>query len=109
MAASVSVVTGPEVPGNRKFVTADVTFDSSYATGGEAISVSSLGLTRLDFMWVSPSDGYVAQWDGSLTNPKIKLFGTNKDVVGVTTGPLTEVASGFNVSTNTVKVFAFGA
>jgi hypothetical protein len=109
MAASVSVVTGPEVPGNRKFVTADVTFDSSYATGGEAISVSSLGLTRLDFMWVSPSDGYVAQWNGSLTSPKIELFGTNKDVVGVTTGPLTEVANAFDVSSVTVKVFAFGA
>ena len=109
MAASVSIVTGPEVPGNRKFVTANVTFDSSYATGGEAISASSLGLTRLDFMWVSPSDGYVAQWDGSLTTPKIKLFGTNKDVVGVTTGPLTEVASAVDVSSVVVQVFAFGA
>lgn len=106
MAASVSVVTGPEVPGNRKFVTADVTFDSSYATGGEAISVSSLGLTRLDFMWVSPDDGYLPQWDGSLTAPKIKLFWVDTTVDGAA---LAEVASTTDVSSVVVKVFAFGA
>lgn len=107
MPASVSLVTGPEVPGNRRFVTADVTFDSSYATGGEGISLSSLGLTRLDFMWVSPDDGYVAQWDGSLTAPKIKLY--REGDPGVTGGPLSEVGNATNVSTVTVKVFAFGA
>jgi len=105
MAASVSVVTGPEVPGNRKFVTADVTFDSSYATGGEAISVSSLGLTRLDFMWVSPDDGYLPQWDGSLTAPKIKLY----QVLPSMLQPLVEVADTTDVSSVVVKVFAFGA
>jgi hypothetical protein len=109
MAASVSIVTGPEVPGNRKFVTADVTFDAAYATGGEAISVSSLGLTRLDFMWVSSDDGYLAQWDGSLTTPKIKLFYTDKDDVTVADGPLSQVASAFDVSSVVVQVFAFGA
>jgi hypothetical protein len=106
MPASVSVVTGPEVPGNRKFVTADVTFDSSYATGGEAISVSSLGLTRLDFMWVSGDDGYVPQWDGSLTAPKIKLYWVDTTTDGA---PMAEVASTTDVSSVVVKVFAFGA
>lgn len=106
MAASVSLVTGPEVPGNRRFVTADVTFDSSYATGGESISLSSLGLTRLDFMWVSPDDGYVAQWNGSLTAPKIKLFWVDTTVDGAA---LAEVVSTTNVSAVTVKIFAFGA
>jgi hypothetical protein len=56
MAATVSILTGPEVPGNRKFVTATVTFDSSYATGGEAISLVSLGLNRLDFLRLNPQD-----------------------------------------------------
>lgn len=106
MPASVSVVTGPEVPGNRKFVTADVTFDSSYATGGEAISVSSLGLTRLDFMWVSVGAGYVPQWDGSLTEPKIKLYWVDTTTDGA---PMAEVASTTDVSSVVVKVFAFGA
>jgi hypothetical protein len=105
MAASVSVVTGPEVPGNRKFVTADVTFDSSYAAGGEAISVSSLGLVRLDFMWVSPDDGYMPQWDGSLTAPKIKLYRTNPNPGGA----MFEVTDGTDTSAVVVKVFAFGA
>ena len=106
MPASVSVVTGPEVPGNRKFVTATVTFDSSYPTGGEAISVLSLGLNRLDFIWAVTQDGYVPSWDGSLTAPKIKLFWVDTTTDGAA---LAEVPSTTNVSTVVVRVFAFGA
>lgn len=104
MAASVSIVTGPEVPGNRKFVTATVTFDSSYATGGEAITASSLGLDRLDFIWAVTQDGYIPSWNGSTTAPKIKLFESLTTANG-----LQEVASTTNVSTVVVRIFAFGA
>jgi len=106
MAASVSIVTGPEVPGNRKFVTATVTFDSSYATGGEAITLSSLGLDRLDFIWAVTQDGYVPAWDGSTTAPKIKLFWVDTTTDGAA---LAEVPSTTNVSTVVVRIFAFGA
>ena len=106
MAASVSVVTGPEVPGNRKFVTATVTFDSSYATGGEAISLISLGLNRLDFLWAVTADGYVPAWDGSLTAPTIKLFWVDTTTDGAA---LAEVPSTTNVSTVVARIFAYGA
>ena len=106
MAASVSIVTGPEVPGNRKFVTATVTFDSSYATGGEAIQLVSLGLNRLDFLWVDTTDGYIPAWDGSKTAPKIKLFWVDTTTDGAA---LAEVASTTDVSAVVVRVFAFGA
>lgn len=106
MAASVSINTGPEVPGNRKFVTATVTFDSSYATGGEAISLVDLGLTRLDFLWTVTDDGYIPAWNGSKTAPKIKLFWVDTTTDGA---PLAEVPSTTNVATVTVEVFAFGA
>ena len=106
MAASVSIVTGPEVPGNRKFVTATVTFDSSYATGGEAISLTSLGLNRLDFLWAVTSDGYVPAWDGSTTNPKIELFWVDTTTDGAA---LAEVPSTTNVATVVARIFAFGA
>jgi hypothetical protein len=106
MAATVSVVTGPEVPGNRKFVTATVTFDSSYATGGEAITASSLGLNRLDFIWAVTQDGYVPSWDGSTTAPKIKLYWVDTTTDGAA---LAEVPSTTDVSAVVVRVFAFGA
>lgn len=106
MAASVSIVTGPEVPGNRKFVTATVTFDSSYATGGEAISLTSLGLNRLDFMWAVTQDGFVPSWDGSSTAPKVKLFWVDTTTDGAA---LAEVPSTTDVSAVVVRIFAFGA
>jgi hypothetical protein len=106
MAASVSIVTGPEVPGNRKFVTATVTFDSSYATGGEAISLTSLGLNRLDFMWAVTQDGYVPSWDGSSTAPKVKLFWVDTTTDGAA---LAVVPSTTDVSAVVVRIFAFGA
>lgn len=104
MPASVSIVNGPEVPGNRKIVTASVTFDSSYVTGGEAISASSLGLVRLDFLLVDAGAGYLARWDGSLSNPKILLFRQT-----AATGALAEVPNTTDVSAVVVNVLAFGA
>jgi hypothetical protein len=106
MAATVSILTGPEVPGNRKFVTATVTFDSSYPTGGEAISLVSLGLDRLDFLWAVTTDGYVPAWDGSTTAPKIELFWVDTTTDGAA---LVEVTSTTNVSTVVARIFAFGA
>jgi hypothetical protein len=106
MAATVSILTGPEVPGNRKFVTATVTFDSSYPTGGEAISLVSLGLDRLDFLWAVTTDGYVPAWDGSTTAPKIELFWVDTTTDGAA---LAEVTSTTNVSTVVARIFAFGA
>lgn len=104
MPASVSIQYGPEVPGNRKTTIAQVTFDSSYATGGEAITVSSLGLDRLDYLLVDAGAGYLARWDGSKTTPKILLYRQT-----AATGALAEVPSTTDVSTIVVNVLAFGA
>lgn len=106
MAASVSINTGPEVPGNRKIVTATVTFDSSYPTGGEAISLVSLGLTRLDYLLVNPNNGYSPVWDGSTTAPKIKMFWVDTTTDGA---PQLEVTATTDLSTATVSLIAFGA
>ena len=104
MAASVSIITGPEVPGNRKMTTASVTFDSSYATGGEAISLGDLGFVRLDILMAHAGQGYLARWDGSTTTPKIQLYRQT-----AATGALVEVPSTTDVSAVVVRVDAFGA
>ena len=104
MPVSVSSLVGPEVPGNRKMVFADGTFDSSYATGGEEVSLTALGLTRLDYLLVDAGQGYLARWDGSLTSPKILLYRQT-----AATGALVEVPSTTNVATIVVRILAFGA
>ena len=106
MAASVSIATGPEVPGNRKIVIGTVTFDSSYPTGGEAISLVDLGLTRLDTLFVAPNGGYMPTWNASTTAPKIKMFWVDTTTDGAA---LAEVPSTTDVSAVVVRIFAFGA
>ena len=108
MAASVSITTGPEVPGSRKEVVGVITFDSSYVTGGEAVTLAQLGLSRLDYLIVTAVNGNIPAWDGSTSSPKIKLFWVPLDSAESKT-PLEEVASTTNVSATTARFLAIGA
>lgn len=104
MAASVSLTIGPEVPGSRKEVFGAITFDSSYATGGEAVTLTQLGLDRLDWVQVAAGNGYLAVWDGSVTTPKVLLYRQT-----ASTGALIEVPSTTDVSSVVVRFRASGA
>lgn len=106
MAATVSVTYGPEVPGNRKVVHGTVTFDSSYPTGGEDVTLADLGLNRLDWLETLTTDGFVPAWDGSVSAPKIKLFWVDTTTDGAA---LAEVVSTTNVATTVVRFRATGA
>lgn len=106
MAASVSITYGPEVPGSRKEVFGVITFDSSYPTGGEAVTLAQLGVNRLDWLEVSTVNGNVPSWDGSTSSPKVKLFWVDTTTDGA---PLAEVPSTTDVSTTTVRFHAIGA
>ena len=104
MAASVSITTGPEVPGNRKMVVGVITLDNSYATGGEPVTLAQLGLSRLDFLNVTAGIGYLPTWDGSLTSPKILVYRQT-----AATGAFAEVPSTTDMSATTVRFLAYGA
>lgn len=58
--------------GNRRAVFADVAFDSSYPTGGEALTPETLGLRTIDFLVVENASGYTFEYDR--TNEKLKAF-----------------------------------
>lgn len=58
--------------GNGFGVVADVTLDSSYPTGGEALTPQQFGLSVLDFVLPSPAAGYIFEFDH--TNNKLKTF-----------------------------------
>lgn len=99
MAISV-VVKKQSVAGNARLVTADVTLDSSYPTGGYAIAGSDLGLKggTIDSADLNASSGgYVPTFD--YTNSKIKLFRQT-----AATGALVEVPNATNVSTEVIRV-----
>lgn len=90
------------VPGNNKYVIKTCTFDSSYATGGEALTAATLGLESIHFVALSmENSGYVPQYD--YTNAKIALYEAGADGA-----ILDEVASATDVSAVKVRVLAFG-
>jgi hypothetical protein len=106
MAASSSITWASEVPGTRREVRGTITFDSSYPTGGEAVTLAQLGLTRLDWLSVETTDGYVPAWDSSTSAPKVKLFWVDTTTDGA---PLAEVTATTNVATVVVRFHATGA
>ena len=58
--------------GNAYAVSADITFDSSYPTGGEALAASAFGLNNIDIMLCETALGYMFQYD--YANAKLKAF-----------------------------------
>lgn len=58
--------------GNAYAVSADITFDSSYPTGGEALAASAFGLNNIDIMLCETASGYMFQYD--YANAKLKAF-----------------------------------
>lgn len=104
MAASVSITTGPEVPGNRKMVSGVITLDSSYVTGGEPVTLAQLGLSRLDFLCLTAGIGYLPTWDGSTTAPKVLVYRQT-----AATGAFAEVPATTDMSATTVRFLAYGA
>ena len=90
------------VPGNNKYVIKTATFDSSYATGGEALTATTLGLESIHIVLLSiENSGYVAQYD--YTNSKIVLYEAGGDGA-----ILDEVGNTTDVSAVVVRVLAFG-
>lgn len=88
--------------GNKRQTHGTITFDSSYLTGGEAITAAMLGLGLLENLQLKQGeDGLVASWDRSAGT--IQLF----DEAGAD-GPLSEVGSTSNQSAVVLDFVAVG-
>jgi hypothetical protein len=79
--ALTNTVRVSEVLGERKFVVANVTGDSSYATGGEAFVPADIGLEYIDSVWGGGS-GYSVTYDR--TNGKLLFFAGASQVSNTT-------------------------
>lgn len=62
-----------EFRGTTKVRRGSITFDSSYPTNGEALSLSTLGLDRLDYLYIEPPTTHDIYWDGDNTSPLLKV------------------------------------
>jgi predicted secreted Zn-dependent protease len=80
MAIAISNLTVPQMEGNRRKVRGTVTFDNSYVTGGEPLTLKSIGLDVLEDLVVdnpqaSATTSYVITWNRSATAPTLKVHG----------------------------------
>ena len=57
---------------NKRAVFCDLAFDSSYPTGGEALTPGNIGLTAIERVLFEPKSGYLFEYDH--TNQKVKVF-----------------------------------
>ena len=90
--------------GNRNESVGTIAFDSSYPTGGEALTAANVGLGVLDHITITSKGGYVFEYD--YTNSKVLVYVEEAVAAG---GPLLEVADTTNLATVTgVKFRAVG-
>ena len=94
-----------EFSGQNRVVRGTLTFDSSYPTGGEAVSLTELGLSLLTDLDLDGDDGYVLRWDRSQTSPKILAYWVDTSVDGAA---LAEVTAATDLSAVITRFRATG-
>lgn len=106
MAATVtSVFSGSILGAKQRISVTTITGDSSYATGGYAITANQVNFSRITaVLAVGANTGYVPVWDAA--NSKLKVFyGDNNNA---SDGPLIEVPAATDLSAVSFTVLAFG-
>ncbi len=88
--------------GTKRQHSGTITFDSSYPTGGEAVTAANFGLSVMDHLQFNQGeDGYVFHWDKA--NAKIIAYEAGADGA-----PLDEVADTTDLSSVVVEAIATG-
>lgn len=107
MALTISRVK-QDVQGGSRVIVADVTFDSSYATGGESLTPADLGLKAIHFLTdqvgktASGTTAILTRYD--YVAQKLLAIWTG----AVVSTALAEVTNTTNLSTFTVRIKAEG-
>lgn len=109
MALSLSQVERSTVFGDRRVRFFTVTWDSSYATGGESLTAGDVGLSRIDFVMAEPAAAaagtaaHVVKYD--YTNSKLQAFETGAAV----DSPLKEATAAADLSATPCRIMVVGA
>lgn len=96
-------------PGNYKLLLVNVTLDSSYATGGESLAATDLGLYAIyGAIPITSPQGWAVAWDN--TNLKFLAYGTGTSTgtAGDTIVKLGEAPSTTNLSSVTFMTLVIG-
>lgn len=100
MAVTVSRANNPQVEGARRVTVTNITFDSSYPTGGEPLTFSDLGLTSVEFAIATlktAGTGSVTQVWYDIPNQKLLAFAAAAQIANTT-----------DISAVTAQVVAYG-
>lgn len=96
---------------DRRLHLYSVTFDSSYAAGGEAVTANDLGLDRIDVILPPVTiTGHTVVWDSTASKLRSFVDGSTAAVTGSTAaGPvMAESTAGTDLSTVTGTIIAIG-
>jgi hypothetical protein len=85
-----------------------VAFDSSYPTGGEALSAANLGLNAVDALLIEQQSGFSVEWVRS-TSKLLARRVPAADGNAAAAQAMAEVDAAVNLSTLTIHVVAFGS
>jgi len=101
------------VPGNLQYKIVEVTFDSSYVTGGESFTAANLGWDKIEFVVIgnvedaSGTDyAYFALYD--YTNSKIKVYNNDASESSTDLQTTIEVANAADLSNVTARIMVYG-
>ena len=90
------------VAGDRRMKVFDVTFDASYPTGGEPVSLADLGFSgEVSFLLAEPTGGYSFEY-----NPAAGTLLAYR--TGAINAPGEQVPNTTNLATINTRVFAIG-
>lgn len=109
MAVAVADIAGADTPiaggtAGLRMKVKTVTFDSSYPTGGEALTAADFGLSSIVWAHASNASGYVFSYD--YTNSKLLAYRGDND--NAADAPMIEVANAVNLSAVATRVTVIG-
>ena len=90
------------VPGDMQYRVFEITFDSSYPTGGEPMAAADVGFSKIEFIAFSGGDGgYVFDYD--FANSKVIVYRSAGSAAA-----LGQVPNTTNLSAITTRAMAWG-
>jgi len=90
------------VPGDMQYRVFEITFDSSYPTGGESMTAADIGFSKIEFITFAGGDGgYVFDYD--FANSKVIVYRSAGSAAA-----LGQVPNTTNLSAITTRAMAWG-
>jgi|SRR6185312_9722999 len=96
---------------DQKRITGTLQMSTSYATGGDTLNASQVGVGSIDDLWIQPTNqsGVTLVYQGRGTNSLVKMFANVNTTTGGTPGAGTEMTTGTDAHLVVARFFAWGS